>query len=102
MKQKLIILTVTATTLVASFNLQIKSAQASFGDFMLGVGAAVGVRAIVDANQRSTEQRYKPVSPRDEYYRGRQDGINNLKYDNPRRSSDYDRGYEEGARQRRR
>ncbi len=102
MKNKLMILTVTATTLVASFNLNLKSAEASFGDFMLGVGAAVGTRAIIDANKRNTQERYKPVSPRDEYYRGKQDGINNLRYDNPRNSSDYDRGYEEGARQRRR
>ncbi len=101
MKNKLIIYTVTATTFFSGFNINMKPAQASFGDFMLGVGASVGVRAIIDANQRSTEERYKPVSPEQEYYRGRQDGINGARYDNPRRSSDYDRGYEEGARQRR-
>lgn len=101
MKNKLIIYTITATTFFSGLNLNIKPAHASFGDFMLGVGAAVGVGAIVNANQRATEERYKPVPPQQEYYRGREDGINGLKYDNPRRSPDYDRGYEEGARQRR-
>lgn len=101
MKNKLIVLTMTLTTFVSSFATGIKPAQASFGDFMLGVGAAVGVGAIVDSNRRATERRYRPVPPQQEYYRGREDGINGAKYDNPRRSPDYDRGYEEGARQRR-
>ncbi len=101
MKNRLIILTMTATTFVSSFGTVIKPAHASFGDFMLGVGAAVGVGAIVDSNRRAAERRYKPVPPQQEYYRGREDGINGAKYDNPRSSPDYDRGYEEGARRRR-
>jgi hypothetical protein len=40
------------------------------------------------------------VPPQQEYYRGVQDGMNGAKYDNPRNSPDYDRGYEEGAKRR--
>ena len=76
-------------------------ALASFGDFMLGVGATVGVGAIVNSVQRSNEaNRNRPVSPQDEYFRGLQDGINGAKYDNPRNSPDYDRGFKEGAQRR--
>lgn len=76
-------------------------AQASFGDFMLGVGATVGVGAIIKGVQRSNEaNRYRPVSPEDEYFRGLQDGINGARYDNPRNSRDYDRGFQEGVRRR--
>jgi hypothetical protein len=76
-------------------------ALASFGDFMLGVGATVGVGAIVNSVQRSNEaDRNRPVSPQDEYFRGLQDGINGARYDNPRNSPDYDRGFKEGAQRR--
>ncbi|MEB3226977.1 MAG: hypothetical protein VKJ27_01215 [Synechocystis sp.] len=86
---------VTVSSLVAP------PALASFGDFMLGVGATVGVGAIVNSVQRSNEaNRNRPVSPKDEYFRGLQDGINGARYDNPRNSVDYDRGFQEGARRR--
>lgn len=98
MKSTTLIITFIATTLVTSLNTAIKPAQASFGDFMLGVGAGVGTSAIIRSNQRAREDRYRPVSPDDEFFRGRQDGINGLRYDNPRNSIDYDRGFQEGLR----
>ena len=101
MKQKIFTISIITTGLISSFT-NIKPAQASFGDFMLGVGAAVGVGAIIDNNRRAEEERYRPVPPEQEYYRGRQDGINGLKYDNPRVTREYDRGYEEGMRLRKR
>jgi hypothetical protein len=102
MKQKIFTIGMITTGLISSFTTTIKPVQASFGDFMLGVGATIGVGAIIDNNRRAEQERYRPVPPEQEYYRGRQDGINNLKYDNPRVSSDYDRGYEEGLRLRKR
>jgi hypothetical protein len=101
MKSTTLTLTVITTALITGTTTSIKPAQASFGDFMLGVGAAVGTGAIIRSNQRAREERYRPVSPQQEFYRGRQDGINGLKYDNPRDSSDYDRGYQEGLKLRR-
>lgn len=98
MKSTTLIITFIATTLVTSLTTAIKPAQASFGDFMLGVGAGVGTSAIIRSNQRAREDRYRPVSPDDEFFRGRQDGINGLRYDNPRNSIDYDRGFQEGLR----
>lgn len=77
-----------------------RPAQASWGDFFLGVGTAVGVGAIVNSAQRSNAQRYAPVPPEQEFFRGVQDGINGARYDNPRNSPDYDRGFEEGIRRR--
>ena len=74
-----------------------RPACASFGDFMLGVGAAVGVGAIVNSANSNNQP---PPSPQQEYYRGVEDGTNGAKYDNPRSSTDYDRGYREGARRR--
>ncbi len=101
MKSTTLTLTVITTALITGATTSIKPAQASFGDFMLGVGAAVGTGAIIRSNQRAREERYRPVSPQQEFYRGRQDGINGLRYDNPRDSSDYDRGYQEGLKLRR-
>lgn len=75
-------------------------AQASWGDFFLGVGAAVGVGAIVNSNQRAQADRYRPVPPEQEYWRGVEDGMNGARYDNPRNSPDYDRGFQEGMRRR--
>ncbi|HHP7232944.1 MAG TPA: hypothetical protein ACFCUY_19080 [Xenococcaceae cyanobacterium] len=72
-------------------------ARADFGDVMLGIGAGAATSIIINSNnRRATEERYKPVPPEQEYYRGVQDGINGAKYDNPRNSSDYDKGYQEG------
>ena len=101
MKNQLITWSLTTALCCSSLTTIIKPAQASFGDFLLGVGTAVGVGAIIDSNKRDAERRYKPVPPEQEFYRGKQDGINGLKYDNPRNSKDYDRGYEQGMRQRR-
>lgn len=76
----------------------VKPASASFGDFMLGVGAGVGTSVIINNNRRANEQRYGFASPEEEFFRGRSDGINGLRYDNPRNSPDYDRGFQEGLR----
>ena len=100
--KKITAISLTTATFLTSFSVFSQPAQASFGDFLLGVGAAVGVGAIVDSNRRQQEERYRPVPPEQEYYRGVQDGVNGAKYDNPRNSRDYDRGYEEGLRKRRR
>jgi len=77
-----------------------RPAQSSWGDFFLGVGAGVGTSAIVNSNRRAQEQRYAPASPDQEFFRGVQDGLNGARYDNPRNSPDYDRGFEEGVRRR--
>ncbi|HAC65432.1 MAG TPA: hypothetical protein DCF68_18355 [Cyanothece sp. UBA12306] len=100
--KKITVFGLTTSTLLTISQVFCLPAQANFGDFMLGVGAAVGVGAIIDGNRRDVENRYRPVPPQQEYYRGVEDGVNRAKYDNPRQSRDYDRGYEEGLRKGRR
>ncbi|WP_017294499.1 hypothetical protein [Geminocystis herdmanii] len=100
MKSKIFTIGTIATTVITGITFSVKPAQASFGDFMLGVGAATGVGAIIRSNQRATQERYGPSTPQEEYFRGRQDGFNGLRYDNPRNSSDYSRGFNEGLRAR--
>lgn len=76
-------------------------ARADFGDVMLGVGVGVATTSVIHSNNKqATEDRYKPVPPEQEYYRGVQDGVNGEKYDNPRDSSDYDKGYDDGLKKR--
>ncbi|MDJ0728896.1 MAG: hypothetical protein QNJ33_02780 [Crocosphaera sp.] len=101
-KNKVFTFSLTVTTLLTTMQLFTAPAQANFGDFLLGVGATLGVGAIVEGNRQDAERRYRPVPPREEYFRGIQDGVNGANYDNPRNSLDYDRGYEEGIRRRRR
>lgn len=99
--KKITTISLTATTFLAVFQGLSAPAKASFGDFLLGVGAAAGVGAIIEGNRQDVENRYRPVPPQEEYYRGVQDGVNRAKYDNPRNSPDYDQGYEEGLRKKR-
>ncbi|WP_036484086.1 hypothetical protein [Myxosarcina sp. GI1] len=76
-------------------------ARADFGDVMLGVGVGAATGLVINKNnQRATEDRYKSVPPEQEYYRGVQDGVNGERYDNPRNSSDYDKGYDDGLKKR--
>ena len=98
--KKITAISLTATTILTSFQLFSAPAYANFGDFLLGVGATLGVGALVKSG-RDERDRYRPVPPEQEYYRGVEDGTNGAKYDNPRDSPDYDRGYQVGARRRR-
>ena len=88
---------VTTLTAIATCS---SPAQAGFGDFLLGTGVGVGSTLLIQNNRRAAQGRYRPVSPEDEYFRGLQDGVNGARYDNPRNSKDYDRGFEEGLRRR--
>ncbi|MGI0481519.1 hypothetical protein ACN4EE_12095 [Geminocystis sp. CENA526] len=100
MKLKFLTIGSILTAILTTMTTSVKPAQASFGDFMLGVGTAAGVGAIIRGNQRATQERYGPATPEQEYFRGRQDGFNGLRYDNPRNSVDYSRGFNEGLRAR--
>lgn len=81
-------------------------AQASFGDFLLGVGVAAGASAVINSNRRATDaeqrateaQRQQTATPEAEFFRGLQDALNGLPYDNFRASPDYDQGFQEGVR----
>lgn len=84
-------------------------AQASFGDFMLGVGVAAGASAVINSNRRATtaeqraadaqrQQAEQAVTPESEFFRGLQDALNGLPYDNFRATPDYDEGFQEGIR----
>lgn len=101
-KNKLFRFSLSVTTLLTTIQLSTAPAWANFGDFLLGVGATLGVGAIVEGNRQDAERRYRPVPPREEYFRGVEDGVNGANYDNPRNSLDYDRGYQEGISRRRR
>lgn len=80
-------------------------AQASFGNFMLGVGAAAGTSAVINANRRANEaeqraaeaESQQPVSSEEEFFRGLQDALNGLPYDNFRATTYYDEGFQEGV-----
>lgn len=89
--------TLTTLTAIAAVS---SPAQASFGDFLLGTGVGVGSTLLIQNNRRAAQDRYRPVSAEEEYFRGLQDGINGARYDNPRNSRDYDRGFQEGLRRR--
>jgi hypothetical protein len=89
-----------AGLLLSTLTGSIAPAQASFGDFMLGVGATVGIGALVKSSQNA--QRCNPTSPEQNFFRGVEDGQNGARYDNPCASPDYDRGFQEGARRRQR
>ena len=97
--KKITAISLTTATILTSFQLLTAPAQANFGDFLLGVGATVGVGALIKSGQDDRD-RYRPVPPEQEYYRGVEDGTNGAKYDNPRSSPDYDRGYRVGAKRR--
>lgn len=81
-------------------------AQASFGNFLLGVGAAAGTSAVINSNRRANEaeqrateaERQQPASSEEEFFRGLQDALNGLPYDNFRTTTDYDEGFQEGVR----
>ena len=93
-------------TAIASLAPTAKVAHASFGDFLLGVGVAAGTSAVINSNRRATESerraaeagRQQTVSPEEEFFRGLQDALNGLPYDNFRATIDYDEGFQEGVR----
>lgn len=89
--------TMTALTAIATFS---APAQANFGNFLLGTGVGAGSALLIQNNRRAAQERYRPASAEDEFFRGLQDGINGARYDNPRNSRDYDRGFQEGLRRR--
>ncbi|PSF39347.1 hypothetical protein C7H19_00735 [Aphanothece hegewaldii CCALA 016] len=76
-------------------------ASANFGNFMLGAGVGAGSAILINNSQNQRRQRYGFVPPEQEFTRGRQDGFNGAKYDNPRNSNEYTRGFQEGLRMRR-
>lgn len=93
--KKITILNLTGLATLAALYAFPAPASASFGDVLLGAGAAIGAEAIINSGKNDEG---RPVSPQQEYYRGVQDGTNGAKYDNPRASADYDKGYEDGLR----
>ncbi|MGK7881009.1 MAG: hypothetical protein AB4060_13045 [Crocosphaera sp.] len=73
-KKTAISFSLTVTTFLTTIQLFTTPAQANFGDFLLGVGATLGVGAIIEGNRADAERRYRPVPPEQEYFRGIQDG----------------------------
>lgn len=90
----------TLTTLILLTALPLPVFALSFGE-VLGIGTGV---LILDRVRRNNEDarrdRYTPKPPQEEYFRGVRDGVEGLKYDNPRNSIDYDQGYQEGVARR--
>ncbi|UFP94438.1 hypothetical protein ISF26_22290 [Gloeobacter morelensis MG652769] len=62
---------------------------------VIGIGAGVTAVNTIRANNQTRGGYYPPEA---EYGRGVNDGIKHLRYDNPRNSSAYDQGYQEGIR----
>ena len=73
-----------------------KAIALTFGE-ALGVGAGV---LLLDKAINSNNDRYNYRPPEQEYRRGLEDGYNRVRYDNPRNSGDYDKGYTDGGRRR--
>lgn len=96
MKKKLIRTSLTTLGIV-SFSIVSFSPSVfalTFGE-ALGVGAGV---LLIDRAINNNNNRFQYRSPEQEYRRGLEDGFNLARYDNPRNSGDYDRGYTEGRR----
>lgn len=93
-------------TAIASLASTAKVAQAGFGEFMLGVGLAAGTSAVINSSRRANEaeqraletERQQTVSSDEEFFRGLQDALNSLPYDNFRSTTYYDDGFQEGVR----
>lgn len=85
-------LIILAATTAALSVLPTPAKALSFGE-ALGIGA--GVYLINQAVQNSND-RHRFVPPEQEYRRGLEDGFNFARYDNPRNSGDYDRGFTQG------
>jgi hypothetical protein len=85
-------LSVIAATTTLMGGLAQPALSLSFGE-ALGVGAGI---LLLDKAIGNNQQRYQYRSPQEEYRRGLEDGYNGARYDNPRDSSNYDRGYTQG------
>jgi len=99
MKSKLasIMATVIASTAaVSAIATPVKAASLGTVLGLAAGGAAAGI--IIDRNIKAEHDRYAYHSPEVEYDRGLQDGEQRVKYDNPRNSDAYDRGYDKGMR----
>lgn len=68
----------------------------SFGE-ALGIGAGA---LLIQQTVQNNRTRYRFVPPEEEFRRGLEDGFNLARYDNPRTSGDYNRGFVEGRRRR--
>jgi hypothetical protein len=97
---------VSVMTAIATLAPTAKVAQASFGDFLLGVGVAAGTSAVINSNRRASDaqrqaaqaERQQAATPEEEFFRGLQDALNGRPYDNFRATTDYDEGFQEGVR----
>jgi hypothetical protein len=89
----------TILTTLSTVSLFAMPARADFGDFLLGVGVTAGAAVVVNSSKQANDaSRAAPATPQQEYYRGVEDGTNRAKYDNPRNSPDYDKGYKVGLK----
>lgn len=92
------LITITSVGAVSGFA---APARANFGNFLLGAGVGAGSAILINNSQNQNRQRYGFAPPEQECNRGRQDGFNGARYDNPRNSSDYTRCFQDGLRMRR-
>lgn len=99
--KKMTAISLTTLTSLAALSGFAAPASANFGSFMLGTGVGAGSAILINNSQNQRRQRYAPVSSDQEFARGRQDGANGARYDNPRNSSAYTQGFQEGVRLRR-
>jgi hypothetical protein len=87
------ILTVSSAILAITPN---RTQALSFGE-ALGIGAGA---LLIQQTVQNNRTRYRFVPPEQEFQRGLEDGFNLVRYDNPRDSGDYNRGFVEGRRRR--
>ncbi len=96
MNKKLLFKTLIPLTIVTTSVMGLGNAvyALSFGE-VLGIGAGA---ILIDRAINNNRDRHQFRSPEEEYRRGLEDGFNLARYDNPRNSGDYDRGFNEGRR----
>jgi hypothetical protein len=98
MKRQLVGLLACALTTTTALSAFTKPAKAISVGEALGIAAGGAAAGILINNQvKAHHHSYQP--PQAEYDRGLRDGEERLKYDNPRHSSAYDQGYENGIRE---
>jgi hypothetical protein len=94
--KKITAISLTTLTSLAAFSAFATPARANWGSFLGGAAVGAGSAVVINNSQNQRRQRYSAVPADQEFTRGRQDGINGARYDNPRNSSAYTRGFEEG------
>jgi hypothetical protein len=99
--KKITAISLTALTSLTALAAFATPARANWGSFLGGAAVGAGSTVLIKNSQNQRRERYGFAPPEQECNRGRQDGFNGARYDNPRNSPDYTRCFQDGLRMRR-